>query len=69
MDADSYEKCLALWREIARRYRDRWIVGGYDLLNEPIDHASDVIPFSRITDAFALIEQHLPSTKKIVIEF
>lgn len=39
MDADSYEKCLALCREIARRYRDRWIVGGYDLLNEPIDHA------------------------------
>lgn len=37
MDADSYEKCLALWREMARRYRDRWIVGGYDLLNEPID--------------------------------
>lgn len=35
----------------------------------PMDFISDVIPFSRITDAFALIEQHLPSTKKIVIEF
>ena len=35
----------------------------------PMDFISDVIPFSRITDAFTLIEQHLPSTKKIVIEF
>jgi hypothetical protein len=25
-----------LWKELARRYKDRWIVGGYDLLNEPI---------------------------------
>ena len=35
-DADSREKCLALWAEFARRYRDRWIVGAYDLLNEPV---------------------------------
>ena len=35
-DADSYEKGIALWGELARRYADRWIVGGYDLLNEPI---------------------------------
>ncbi|HBG76978.1 MAG TPA: glycoside hydrolase [Clostridiales bacterium] len=35
-DEDSRTKCLELWKEIARRYRDRWIVGGYDLLNEPL---------------------------------
>ena len=33
--SDSWEKALALWCEIARRYRDRWIVGMYDFLNEP----------------------------------
>ncbi|MGN1345376.1 MAG: glycoside hydrolase family 5 protein [Eubacteriales bacterium] len=33
--SDSREKTLALWKEFARRYRDRWIVGMYDLLNEP----------------------------------
>lgn len=33
--SDSREKTLALWCEFARRYRDRWIVGMYDLLNEP----------------------------------
>ena len=35
-DRDSWDKALALWGELARRYRDRWIVGGYDLLNEPL---------------------------------
>lgn len=30
------ERSIRLWEEIARRYKDRWIVGGYDLLNEPV---------------------------------
>ena len=36
MEPESRERALALWEEIARRCADRWIVGGYDLLNEPI---------------------------------
>lgn len=36
MDQDCFDKGVALWREIALRYKDEWIVGGYDLLNEPI---------------------------------
>ena len=36
MDRDYWDKGIALWRELAHRYKDRWIVGGYDLLNEPI---------------------------------
>jgi hypothetical protein len=36
MDRDYWDKGIALWKELARRYKDRWIVGGYDLLNEPI---------------------------------
>ena len=36
MDSDYWNKGIALWQELARRYKDRWIVGGYDLLNEPI---------------------------------
>ena len=35
-DGAEFEKGLALWEAIARRYADRWIVGGYDLLNEPV---------------------------------
>lgn len=30
------DQTIALWREIARRYRDRQAVLGYDLLNEPL---------------------------------
>lgn len=36
LDQDCFDKGIALWREIASRYKDEWIVGGYDLLNEPI---------------------------------
>lgn len=36
IDDAQFDRGLALWEEIARRYHDRWIVGGYDLLNEPI---------------------------------
>lgn len=36
IDADNREKALAIWRRLAERYRDREVVGGYDLLNEPI---------------------------------
>ena len=40
IDGECYQKTLEIWRELARRYRDRWIIGGYDLLNEPLsgDH-------------------------------
>ncbi len=34
-DDESWERAITLWEEIARRYGERWIVAGYDLLNEP----------------------------------
>ena len=36
LDADSRERQIILWEELARRYCDRWIVAGYDLINEPV---------------------------------
>lgn len=36
MDQDCFDKGIALWKKLAERYKDRWIVGGYDLLNEPL---------------------------------
>lgn len=36
LEPETRERALILWEELARRYRDRWIVGGYELLNEPI---------------------------------
>ncbi len=29
------EQTVALWKEIAKKYKDREIIAGYDLLNEP----------------------------------
>ncbi len=36
MEPESRERTILLWEEFARRYADRWIVGGYDLINEPL---------------------------------
>jgi hypothetical protein len=39
-DRDYWDKGIALWEKLAERYAGRWIVGGYDLLNEPLRTAS-----------------------------
>ena len=36
MEEKYQEKCIALWVKLAERYCEREVVGGYDLLNEPI---------------------------------
>ena len=36
LEPETRERALILWEELARRYADRWIVGGYEPLNEPI---------------------------------
>lgn len=36
MDDDKWQKGIALWEELAKRYKDNPVIGGYDLLNEPI---------------------------------
>ena len=36
LDAESKDRQVALWEEIARRFGHRWIVAGYDLINEPV---------------------------------
>lgn len=43
---------IAIWRMLAERYKDRWIVAGYDLLNEPLpewfsSYNSEVMPLYR----------------------
>lgn len=35
-DEESWERTIALWEELARRYADRACVAGYELLNEPL---------------------------------
>ncbi len=35
-DPQNQQRFVALWREIARRYKDEPALGGYDILNEPV---------------------------------
>ena len=36
LDEESTERQILLWEEIVRRYAKRWIIAGYDLINEPV---------------------------------
>lgn len=61
LEERNQEKCIALWAELARRYRDRAVVGGYDLLNEPI-----VPPAAGFGDFDSLIPKLCELYKKLV---
>ena len=45
-DQECWDRGVALWEELAKRFGDREIVGGYDLLNEPLSLPidSEVLP-------------------------
>lgn len=36
LDEESQERQIILWEEIVRRFGSRWIIAGYDLINEPV---------------------------------
>lgn len=65
-DLFTYERnkqlTVALWRMLARRYKDEWIVAGYDLLNEPLPewfsaHNGEVMPlYQEITKAIREVD-------------
>lgn len=35
-EPESRERAMLIWEEFAKRYHNRWIIGGFDLLNEPL---------------------------------
>ncbi len=57
---DNMNRTVALWREIAKRYRDREIVAGYDLLNEPEPPKGNVLvsAYARIIKAIREVDQN-----------
>ena len=36
LEPETRERMLILWEQITKRFKDRWIVGAYELLNEPL---------------------------------
>lgn len=64
-DPRNVELTVALWREIARRYRDDATVLGYDLLNEPLPnewrhrYGPELVDvYRRITAAIREVDRH-----------
>ncbi|KGE20860.1 cellulase family glycosylhydrolase [Paenibacillus wynnii] len=55
---------IALWRMLAERYKDEWIVAGYDLLNEPLpnyfaEYNDQVMPlYKDIIQAIREVDPH-----------
>ncbi|MBJ6359763.1 cellulase family glycosylhydrolase [Paenibacillus sp. GCM10012307] len=52
LDEAHQSETIAIWRMLAERYKDEWIVAGYDLLNEPLpnwfaEHNDKVMPLYR----------------------
>lgn len=65
-DRQNQELTIAIWRMFAERYKDDWIIAGYDLLNEPLpdwfSHYNDqVLPlYKEITTAIREVDkQHM----------
>jgi hypothetical protein len=65
MDERNVDLTVALWTEIAQRYRDEPTVLGYDLLNEPLPdewhdrYADDlVVVYRRLTAAIRAVDPH-----------
>jgi hypothetical protein len=54
------ERTVALWRALAKRYADRSIVAGYDLLNEPLPPHDEQLPalYRRIIAAIRAVDAH-----------
>lgn len=62
-DERNKRQTVDLWRTIAARYKDEWIVAGYDLLNEPLPewfsaYQTQVIPlYKEITRAIREVDR------------
>ena len=65
LDPDNLEKSVALWRRLAQMCAEREIVGGYDLLNEPIAPGEG----DRNYDAYiSVLAQHYRDLAKAIRE-
>lgn len=64
IDEFQQTRCVNLWRALARRYHDRSVIAGYDLLNEPLpqwhgQYNHLLLPlYRRITEAIREVDQN-----------
>ena len=62
LEPESRERGILIWETLAERYKDRWIVGGYDLLNEPLSTADYYLQYDLLRDFY---DELIPRIRKI----
>ena len=62
LDAESKERQIILWEEIVKRFGHRWIIAGYDLINEPV---SSPVQYEYIPLLEAYYEECIKRLRKI----
>ena len=57
---ENMKRTLALWKAIATRYKDRQIVAGYDLINEPgpPNHSALIDAYQKIINVVRAVDPH-----------
>lgn len=61
-EPENQDRTVRIWRSLAQRYKDEWIVAGFDLLNEPLpewfsEYNDRVMPlYRRITQAIREVD-------------
>jgi len=66
--ADAQERTVALWRAVAERYRDRTIVAGYDLINEPLPPREEADQLRVLTNRIVAAIREVDPYHLIVVE-
>jgi hypothetical protein len=66
-DPENQRRFVALWREIARRYRDEPALAGYDLLNEPVV-ATDPAQWERLAKRALLAIREVDPAHAVFVE-
>ncbi len=66
--ADAQRRTVALWKAVAERYRDRTIVAGYDLINEPLPPRGEADQLYDLTNRIVAAIREVDPYHLIVVE-
>jgi len=66
--ADAQRRTVALWKAVAGRYRDRAIVAGYDLINEPLPPRGEADQLYELTNRIVAAIRDVDPYHLIVVE-
>ncbi|MHB8970707.1 MAG: glycoside hydrolase family 5 protein [Pirellulaceae bacterium] len=64
------QRFVALWQDIARRYKDSPVIWGYDLANEPVESSGpdDLLDWRELAERAAKAIREVDSQRTIIVE-